>query len=63
MTKDMEKATVLNAAFALVFTCKTCLRESQVPEITRKVWNAEDLSLVEEDHIRNTQIGREVQRT
>jgi len=49
----MEKTEVLNAAFALVFTRKTYLQESQVPEVPRKVWNEEDLSLVGEDQVRN----------
>ena len=53
VTKDVEKAKVLNAAFALVFTLKTCLQESQVPEMPRKVWNKEDLSMVQEDQVRD----------
>jgi len=33
MTQDMEKAEVMNAAFASVLTSKTNLQESQAPEI------------------------------
>ncbi|GAB0204007.1 hypothetical protein GRJ2_002866300 [Grus japonensis] len=36
VTQDMEKTEVLNAAFASVFTSKTGLQESQVPETRGK---------------------------
>lgn len=35
VTHDMEKDAVLNDTFASVFTSKTRLQESQVPEIRR----------------------------
>ncbi|KAK4807033.1 hypothetical protein QYF61_000362 [Mycteria americana] len=52
VTQDMEKAEVLNAAFASVFTSKTSLQESQAPEARGKVWSKEDVPLVEEDLVR-----------
>lgn len=47
VTQDMEKA-----AFALVFTSKINLQESQVPKTRGKAWNKEDATLVEEDQVR-----------
>ncbi|GAB0186669.1 hypothetical protein GRJ2_001132200 [Grus japonensis] len=51
VTQDMEKAEVLNAAFASVFTSKTGLQEPQGPEMKGKGCNKEGLSLVEEDQV------------
>lgn len=42
MTNDLEKAEVLSAFFASIFTRKTVLRESQAPETRGKVWDKED---------------------
>lgn len=52
VTKDMQKAEVLNAFFSLVFTVKTGFQESQVPVTSGKVQSKEDLPLVEEDQVR-----------
>ena len=52
MTKDAKKAELLSAFFALVFTGKTDLPESQVPEAREKVWSKEDLPSMEEDQVR-----------
>lgn len=52
MTKNMEKAKVLNAFFALVFTGKICHQEFQLPETPGKAWRKEGLPLVQEDQAR-----------
>lgn len=52
MAKDTEKAEVLNAAFALVFTGQTGTELSQDLEMNGKVWSKADVALVEEDQIR-----------
>ena len=52
MTNDMEKANILNAFFVSVFTSKTSLQESQVPETKGKDWSQKDVPLVKEDQIR-----------
>lgn len=51
-TWNRENAEVLNVFSASVFTSQTNLQESQMPKTTRKVWNKEDVVLVEEDQIR-----------
>ena len=37
MPKDMENAKALNTLFALVFTGRICLQESQTPETNGEV--------------------------
>lgn len=41
VTNGIEKAKVLDAFFALVFTHKTSLQESQVPKTRGRVWSKE----------------------
>lgn len=48
---DMEKAKVLNAFFASVFTCKTGLQESQASETRGEAWSKKDIPLVDEDQV------------
>lgn len=50
MTKAKEKAEVLNASFASVFTSKIGLQESQVPE--KNIWGKDDAPLVEKGQVR-----------
>ncbi|GAB0189207.1 mitochondrial enolase superfamily member 1 [Grus japonensis] len=47
-----EKAELLNAAFASVFTAKVSPQETQTLEAGEKVLRKEDLPLVEEDQVR-----------
>lgn len=49
VTNDMEKTEVLNAFFTSVFNSKTCLQESQAPEIRGNLWSKEDIPLMKED--------------
>jgi len=52
MTGDTEKAELLNAAFALVFTAKAGPQESKPLDVREKACKKEDLSLVEGDWVR-----------
>lgn len=52
MTRDMKKAEILNTLFALVFTGKFCLQESQAPVTTGKGWSTKDLLFLEKDQVK-----------
>ncbi|GAB0183275.1 hypothetical protein GRJ2_000792800 [Grus japonensis] len=52
LIQDMEKVEVLNATFTSVFTSKSGLQKSQVPETKGKVWSKDDVPLVEDDQVR-----------
>lgn len=47
VTKDMEKAVVLNAFFALVFTEKICCLAFEVPESPSRVCGSKKLPIEE----------------
>lgn len=51
MTKDAKKAELLSALFAFVFTGKTDLVESEVPEAREKAWSKEALPVMEEAQV------------
>ncbi|GAB0209948.1 mitochondrial enolase superfamily member 1 [Grus japonensis] len=50
--EDTEKAELLNAFFASVFTAKASPQETQTLDVGEKVQKKEDLPLVEEDWVR-----------
>ncbi|KAK4826324.1 hypothetical protein QYF61_007409 [Mycteria americana] len=51
VTKDIEKAKLLNVLSALVFIGKTLLQESQAPDTSGKVQGKKDLPLINEDQV------------
>ncbi|GAB0204057.1 hypothetical protein GRJ2_002871300 [Grus japonensis] len=52
VTVDTEKAELVNAAFASVFTAKASPQENQTLKVGEKVWRKEDLPLVGENWVR-----------
>ncbi|PKU31509.1 rna-directed dna polymerase from mobile element jockey-like [Limosa lapponica baueri] len=52
VTEDAEKAELLNATFASVFTAQASPQAPQTLEESEKVWTKEDFPLVEEDQVR-----------
>jgi len=49
--EDIEKAELLHAFFASVFTAKAGLQASQSLEVREKAWQNEDLHLVDQDNV------------
>ena len=51
VTKDMEKAKILQACIVSVFTSQTVLQESKMPENSGKVQSKEEIKFKQTGHI------------